>query len=170
MIGFDTSDLLRAVAETVGQVTPDEQTLRAAGVAGADVFREEAKHNAASHAKTWTIHRNIIMKHLPEDSDGAVRQAYLVTVRKGDYGGGDAFYWRFVERGHKFVPKNTKVSAKTGKKIGWAAHRHAAELEYGNARVPAYPFMRPAYESKKGDAMNAMTLRLKEQLVRNATR
>lgn len=169
MIGFDTTDLLRAVQETIGQVTPDEGVLRAMGVTGADVFREEAKHNAASHAKTWTIHRNIIMKHLPEDSDGALRQAYLVTVRKGDYGGGDAFYWRFVEMGHKFVPKNTKIG-KRGNKIGWAAHRRAAELEYGTASAPAYPFMRPAYDSKKSEAMNAMSLTLKQQLIRNATR
>lgn len=170
MIGFDTSDLLRAVAETVGQVTPDESVLRSVGVAGAAVFREEAKHNAASHAKTWTVHRNIIIKRLEEESDGAVRQVYLVTVRKGDYGGGDAFYWRWVAGGHKFVPRNTKVSERTGKKVGWAAHRRAAELEYGTASAPAYPFIRPAYDSKKSDAMNAMTLRLKEQLVKNATR
>jgi hypothetical protein len=169
MIGFDTSDLMRALAETIGQVTPSEEDLRATGVAGAEVFREEAKHNAASRAKTWTIHRNIIIKHLPEDSDGSLRQAYLVTVRKGSYGGGDAYYWRFVEEGHKFVPKNTKVSKRTGRTIGWAAHRRAAELEYGTASAPAYPFMRPAYDSKKSDAMNAMTLQLKEQLVRNAT-
>ena len=162
-------DLLRAVQETIGQVTPDESVLRTMGVAGADIFREEAKHNAASHAKTWTIHKNIIMKHLPEDSDGALRQAYLVTVRKGGYGGSDAFYWRFVEEGHKFVPKNTKIGKK-GNKIGWAAHRRAAELEYGTASAPAYPFMRPAYDSKKSEAMNAMSLTLKQQLIRNATR
>ena len=169
MIAFDTMDLLRAVQETIGQVTPDESVLRTMGVAGADIFREEAKHNAASHAKTWTIHKNIIMKHLPEDSDGALRQAYLVTVRKGGYGGSDAFYWRFVEEGHKFVPKNTKIGKK-GNKIGWAAHRRAAELEYGTASAPAYPFMRPAYDSKKSEAMNAMSLTLKQQLIRNATR
>jgi len=169
VIAFDTMDLLRAVQETIGQVTPDESVLRTMGVAGADIFREEAKHNAASHAKTWTIHKNIIMKHLPEDSDGALRQAYLVTVRKGGYGGSDAFYWRFVEEGHKFVPKNTKIGKK-GNKIGWAAHRRAAELEYGTASAPAYPFMRPAYDSKKSEAMNAMSLTLKQQLIRNATR
>ncbi|WP_323142715.1 hypothetical protein [Massilia phyllosphaerae] len=169
MIGFDTTDLLRAVQETIGQITPDEGVLRAMGVSGAEIFREEAKHNAASHAKTWTIHRNIIMKHLPEDSDGALRQAYLVTVRKGNFGGGDAYYWSWVEKGHKFVPKNTRIG-KRGNKIGWAAHRRAAELEYGTASAPAYPFMRPAYDSRKSDAVNAMSLTLKQQLIRNANR
>jgi hypothetical protein len=170
MIGFDTSDLERAVQATIDQVTPDEQMLRATGFVGAEIFRDGAKQNAASHAKTWTIHRNIIVKRLEEESDGNQRQVYLVTVRKGDYGGGDAFYWRFVEDGHKFVPKNTKISKRTGKKIGWKAHRLAAELEYGTASAPAYPFMRPAYESRKTVAVDAMTEKLREQLQRNSSR
>lgn len=169
MIGFDTSDLMRAVAATIEQVTPDEQMLRAVGFAGAEVFRDEAKHNAQSHAKSFTIYRNIIVKRLEEESDEHRRQVYLVTVRKGNYGGGDAFYWRFVEYGHKFVPKNTKVSARTGKKIGWAAHRAAAALEYGTASAPAYPYMRPAYDSKKQAATDAMSKKLQEQLERNRT-
>lgn len=169
MIGFDASDLERAVQETVDQVMPDEQMLRATGYAGAEVFRTEAKHNAASHAKTWTIHRNIIIKRLEEESNGGERQVYLVTVRKGDYGGGDAFYWKFVERGHKFVPRNNNISRRTGRTIGWTAHRRAAELEYGTATVPAYPFMRPAYDSKKAAAVDAMTTTLAEQMGRNRT-
>ena len=90
-------------------------------------------------------------------------------MRAGAYGGSDAFYWRFVEGGHKFVPRNKKVSKKTGKKTGWEAHRRAAELEYGTASAPAYPFMRPAYESKKQVAVDAMTRTLTEQLTRNST-
>ena len=170
MISVDASDLARAVAATIQQITPDEETLRAVGFAGAEVFREEAKHNAQSHAKTWTIHRNIIVKRLEEESDEHRRQVYLVTVRKGGYGGGDAFYWKFVEYGHKFVPKNKMVSKRTGRKIGWAAHRRAAELEYGTASAPAYPFMRPAYESKKAAAVDVMTQKLAAQMERNATR
>jgi hypothetical protein len=170
MIRFDASDLERAVAAAIEQVTPDEESLRATGFAGAEVFRDGAKHNAASHAKTWTIYRSIIVKRLEEESDEHRRQVYLVTVRKGSYGGSDAFYWRFVEDGHKFVPKNTKISKRTGKKIGWAAHRRAAELEYGTASAPAYPFMRPAYDGQRAAAMDAMTKKLQEQLERNATR
>jgi HK97 gp10 family phage protein len=172
VIGFDASDLERAVADTANQITEalDESTQRELGFTGAAIFREGAKHNARKHAKTYTIFNSIIVKRLEEESDGGNRQAYLVTVRKGRYGGGDAFYWRFVEEGHKFVPKNKNVSAKTGKTIGWAAHRRATELEYGNARVPAYPFMRPAYSNKRDEALNSMTAKLKEQLERNATR
>lgn len=172
MIEFDASDLVRAVTETADQVINaiDEPALRAVGFAGAEIFRDQAKRNAQSHIQTGTIYRNIIVKRLQEESNGGEKQVYLVTVRKGNYGGGDAFYWRFVEHGHKFVPENKKVSRRTGRKIGWAAHRRAAELEYGTATVPAYPFMRPAYESKKAAAVNAMTAKLAEQMERNATR
>lgn len=171
MIDFDLSQFETAVQDVASRVldSVDEDALRATGFAGAEVFREEAKQNALGHAKTFTIHRNIIVKRLEEESDGSARQVYLVTVRAGRYGGDDAFYWRFVEGGHKFVPRNKNVSSKTGKTVGWAAHRRAAELEYGTARVPAYPFMRPAYESKKQDAVDVMTRTLAEQIARNSS-
>lgn len=172
MINFDPSDLVDVVRRTAEQVAEsiDEPTLRAVGFAGADIFRDQAKANAQSHIQTGILHRNIIVKRVEEESDGSVRQVYIVTVRRGNYGGGDAFYARWVEKGHKFVPKNKTVSARTGRTVGWAAHRRAAELEYGTATVPAYPYMRPAYESRKHDAVDAMTQALAAQLQRNATR
>lgn len=170
MISIDHATFLDAARQTVAQIegAVDEDCLRAVGFSGAEPFREEAKRNARGHAKTFTIHNNIIIKRLEEESDGARRQVYLVTVRSGRYGGTDAFYWRFVEYGHKFVPRNTKVSKKTGRTIGWKAHRKAAELEYGTATVPAYPFMRPAYESKKQESVDMMTRTLAEQIARNS--
>lgn len=171
MIEFDASDLERAVRDAASQVLDSvgEPTLRAVGFTGAEVFMDEAKRNAQSHIQTGTIYRNIIVKRLEEES-GEGRQVYLVTVRKGNYGGGDAYYWRWVERGHKFVPRNKNVSARTGRTVNWAAHRRAAELEYGTATVPAYPFMRPAYDSKRVAALDAMTQKLAEQMQRNASR
>lgn len=164
MIRFDASDLVAAVSDTVQQQVSllDESALRKIGVAGAVVFRDEAKQNAQAHAKTRTILNNIIIKRVEEESDGGKRQVYLVTVRKGSFGGSDAYYWRWVEYGHKFVPRKAKGTS-------WKTHRRAAELEYGTSTVPAYPFMRPAYDSKKGAAVDAMTQTLAEQLQRNAS-
>lgn len=169
MINFDPSDLLDVVRQTVDQVqgSIDEPTLRAVGFSGADIFRSEAKANAQSHIQTGTLHRNIIVKRVEEESDGSVRQVYIVTVRRGPRGGDDAYYARWVEKGHKYVPPNTNLG-KRGKKVNWEAHRRAAELEYGTATVPAYPYMRPAYESRKRDAVDVMTQTLVEQLRRNA--
>jgi len=171
MIHFDTSNLLEVVQQTAEQVVGliDESTLRTVGFAGADLFRDQAKQNALSNKKTGMLFDNIIVKRLEEESDAGKIQVYLVTVRKGSEVGDGAYYWRWVEKGHKFVPRNKNISPKTGRKVGWAAHRRAAELEYGNARVRAYPFMRPAYESRKADAVDLMTRTLAEQLARNST-
>lgn len=163
MISFDSSALTASIRQVTSDISSalDESTLRATGFAGAEVFREQAKVNALRNKKTGVLYKNIIAKRLTEESDGGKKQAYLVTVRSGKFGAdGDAFYWRFVEGGHKFVPRKPK----SGKGSTWKAHRAAAELEYGNARVPAYPFMRPAYESRKADAIEAMRDKLTQKI------
>lgn len=170
MIEFDTSGLVAAVEETANQVVEsvDEVALRTVGFAGAEVFRDQVKQNALASKETGMLFDNIIIKRLEEESDGGRRQAYIITVRAGTSSSPGAYYWRWVEFGHRFVPKNKRVSPKTGRTIGWAAHRRAAELEYGTSTVPAYPFMRPAYESKKHEAVDVMTKTLAEQIARNA--
>ncbi|MEH6434287.1 HK97-gp10 family putative phage morphogenesis protein [Massilia sp. DD77] len=171
MIDFDPSGLIAAVESTADQVvnSVDEVTLRTVGFAGSEVFRDQVKQNALANKETGMLFDNIIVKRLEEESDGGKRQAYIVTVRSGTSSSPGAYYWRWVEFGHRFVPKNKRISPKTGRTIGWAAHRRAAELEYGTATVPAYPFMRPAYESKKQEAVDVMTQTLAEQIARNAT-
>lgn len=174
MIEFDTSGLIQAVQQTAEQVVNlvDEPTLRTVGYAGADLFRDQVKQNALSNKKTGVLFDNIIVKRLEEESDGGNKQVYLVTVRSGTAANPGGFYWRWVENGHKFVPPNRNVSARTGRTIGWAAHRRAAQqvadLEFGNKRTRAYPFMRPAYEGKKQAAVDLMTRTLAEQLARNS--
>jgi HK97 gp10 family phage protein len=170
MISFDTGDLAASVKELTDRVRDSvgEETLRATGFAGAQIFRDQAKENSLAHKKTGLLYDSIIVKRLEEESDGGRRQVYLVTVRNGRYIGDGAYYWRWIEYGHKFVPRNKKVSERTGRKIGWKAHRAAAALEYGTASAPAYPFMRPAYESRKRDAVDAMTKTLAEQIARNS--
>lgn len=163
MIKFDAGSLVADIRTLTSKIEGalDEGTLRRVGFSGAEVFREEAKRNAMSHVKTGTLYRNIIAKRLQEESDGGNRQVYLVTVRSGKFNQeGDAFYWRFVEQGHKFVPRKPK----SGKASTWKAHRRAAELEYGTSTVPAYPFMRPSYESKKAEAITVMQDKLGDEV------
>jgi len=169
VIDYDTSaygDAMTAMKKTITEAM-GESTLRTVGFAGVEIFRDQAQQNSLKHYETGTLYSNIIVKRLEEESDGGRRQVYIVTVRNGTAGSPGAFYWRFVEFGHKFVPRNTKRS-KTGRTVGWKAHRKAAELEYGTASAPAYPFMRPAYESKKHEAVDVMTRTLAEQIARNA--
>lgn len=162
MIKFDGASLQAALTETTDILIEaiGQGPLRAAGFAGAEVFREAAMENAVKNAKSGTIYRNIIVKRLEEEASDR-RQAYIVTVRSGKFNTeGDAFYWRFVEHGHKFVPRNPKK----GKGANWKAHRAAAALEFGTAKVGAKPFMRPAYESHKDAAIAAMQAKLAEKI------
>lgn len=139
-----------------------ENALRAAGYAGAKVFQEEAIANTDKFKDpTGVIKRNIIVKRIEEESDGAKKQTYRVVVRKGKMNvEGDAFYAGFVEFGHNIVRR--KPTDKT-----WKAHRAAELLERGSSRVPARPFMTPAYYAGVRAALDAMRTRLAEKLKEN---
>lgn len=188
MIEFDPSALIDAVRATTEQVLDSvgESTLRTVGYAGADLFRDQVKQNALANKKTGILFDNIIVKRLEEESDGDKRQVYLVTVRSGRRDGGGAYYWRWVEFGHIFVPPNPNRNPKNGRTFGWKAHREAAReaqakrdadaaaalaagLEFGTKRAQPVAFMRKAYESKKHEAIDLMTSTLAEQLARNST-
>jgi hypothetical protein len=154
-----------------------ESSLRAAGVAGARIFRDQAIQNIAPRSITGTIEDNIIVKRLEEESDSSKVQTYIVTVRKGkaNYAstvlnvrkqrvgqeyetGGDAYYWRWVEGGHNIMRKRKDDS------VSLKVHRSMMEAEFGTSSVPPHPFMRPAYESKKGQAVEAVKARLAEKI------
>lgn len=158
---IDFTELNAAIVSATNEMREavSEKSLRRAGFAGAEVFRDEAKRNAANNRKTGNLTNNIIVKRLEEESDGGNIQSYMVTVRNGSKDRDGAFYWRFVEFGHKFVPPNPN-KGKGRKKAMWELHREAARLEYGTATAPAYPFMRPAFESKKKEAAEAVQAQL----------
>ena len=159
MIKIDTSAFIAAMKAATAQVADvvSENSLRAIGFAGAEVFRDEAILNAGRNRRTGVIQKNIIAKRLTEvGSDTS--QSYVVTVRTGKFGNdGDAFYWKWVENGHRFV-RRAKNKQDTLKK------RRVEALEFGTSMAPAYPFMRPAYESKKQEAVDAMTAKLAEKI------
>lgn len=149
----DMRNALAQVGNAVG-----EEALRAAGYAGAAVLRDEAKLNASRHRDTGTIMNNIIVKRVEEKSDGGRLQTYYVMVRQGKMSReGDAFYWRWVENGHKIVPPKPK-------RVTWKQHRAAAALEYGTRRVPGIAFMRGAFDAKRWEAVDAIRAELSKVL------
>ena len=152
----DAFEGLDKLSEALG-----ENTLRAAGFAGAQVFQEEAI--AKVPVKDGVIKRNIIVKRAEEDSDGNKKQTYLVTVRTGKLNtNGDAFYWKWVENGHRFNGFRKKADGST-----WKAYRKAMQAEFGSSKVPAKPFIRPAYAAKRKAALDAMRAKLAEKLKEN---
>ncbi len=165
MIKFDGESLRAALSESTNLLVEaiGQGPMRAAAFAGAEVFRDEAQINAEESKKSGVLQKNIIIKRLDEEASDR-RQVYIVTVRSGKFGAdGDAFYWRFVEDGHLIVRRNVASQIATITKRRKEA-KAAATAEFGNSRVAAKPFMRPAYESKKQQAIEAMQAKLAEKI------
>lgn len=114
--------------------------LRGAVGAGAAVIRNEAKARApvstgdarAGHPPPGTLRRSIYQKQIRELSS-AVKQTFYVGVRKG------------------------KHYRNQGKKGNLSQDAYYAKfVEFGTAKMAARPFMRPAFEAKKGEAVQAI--------------
>jgi hypothetical protein len=155
-----------------------ESTLRAAGSAGAKVFQDEMIRTApvlakeTKQRKSGVIKRAVIVKRDIEKSNGGDIQTYLITVRGKRKSEADAYFWKWVEDGHRFVRRRKTaaqgalsflVNKKTGKETMKAA-RELSEAEYGTAKKGARPFMRPSYEAKKREALEVIKKRMAEKI------
>lgn len=136
--------------------------LRGTVNAGARLVRDQARLNAPvmpealpGHQPPGTLKRSIVTAFIPEKSN-TQQATYYVTVRQGKKYRGqgkrqgksqDAFYGAWVELGHHYVaPKPDSAN--------WSRHRqhqHATGIY-----VPPHPFLRPAYEAKKLQSVQAM--------------
>lgn len=117
-----------------------KNVLRGAVGAGAAVIRNEARARApvstgdvrAGHPPPGTLKRAIYQKQIRELSS-AVKQTFYVGVRKG------------------------KQYRNQGKKGNLSQDAYYAKfVEFGTAKMAARPFMRPAFEAKKGEAVQAI--------------
>ena len=134
----------------------EAKVLRKSAIAGAKVVRDAVKANApvgngprkrGSGLTTppGTIKRAVILKFAKElsDKDSAT---YVVTVRKGKGAqktNRDAFYWIWVEKGHRIVRK------RGGPTVG---------------QVSAHPFFVPAYRATAATAQQKMKSVMETQL------
>lgn len=136
--------------------------LRASVNAGARVVRDQARINAPvlpasvpGHQPPGTLKRSIVTAFISEKSN-TQQATYYVTVRQGKKYRGqgrhqnksqDAFYGAWVELGHYYVapkPKNTS----------WKRHRQHQHAS--GVYVRPHPFLRPAFEVKKYDSVEAI--------------
>ncbi|KAF1043059.1 MAG: hypothetical protein GAK35_02379 [Herbaspirillum frisingense] len=124
--------------------------LRSAANAGAGVIKAEVIMRAPR--VRGVLADNIYQKHIPELST-VTSQTYHVSWRKKSRAGESPYYGAWVEYGHWYVPPKPDG-------ITWKRHRVATKAIY----VPAHPFLRPAYEAKKGAALAAMQSKLKENV------
>jgi HK97 gp10 family phage protein len=122
--------------------------LRASVYAAAKIVRDEARVRAPKAAQSLganqpppgTLRRSVILKHIRELS-GNGRQTYYVLVRHG------------------------KKYRKQGKKGNLSQDAwYWRFVEFGTRKMAARPFLRPALESKRREAVNALKKRLTERI------
>jgi HK97 gp10 family phage protein len=153
----------------------ETRTSRAMVVAAGGVLKRKAKAIALANGsrRTGAMIKNIAIKREPQAPAGTAQ--YNLGVRNGGEltkkqksagkrlavnGAGrvvtrykdDPYYWKWVEQGHKIV--TSKTPGKTAR-----ARRTAAA---GN--VAAKPFIGPALEQGRTEAIDAMSARLQKDL------
>lgn len=123
------------------------KVLRKSAISGARIVRDRIKALAPVAAAAvkrrggavtapGTLQRAVVLKFAPEKSNGD-QQTYVVAVRHGkrfQKSNRDAFYWLWVEQGHRVVGRSGRV-------IGQAA---------------PHPFFVPGYRATAGQARDQM--------------
>ena len=140
------AELNRALRELPQRIA--NRGLRTAVYAGAKVIRDEARHRAPKAAQSLgikqppagTLKRSVIMKHIRELSGGG-RQTFYVLVRQG---------------------KKYRNQGKRGNlsQDAW----YWRFVEFGTVKMSARPFLRPAFDMKKNDALTAIKTKLAERI------
>ena len=154
-----------------------ERAMKGAVATGASVIRKEAVLRAPiytgkvqeGHPPPGTLKRSIYQTRLPElcsDSEEVwkvdVRRGASAVSRRGKNKGQrmldkDAFYALWVEYGH--YTRTPGTTAKEHRRL-----RSGVDLYTGSRWVPAKPFMRPAFESSKQRAHDAMAEYLRKRV------
>ncbi len=140
------AELGKALRELPGRVA--RNGLRASVYAGAKVVRDEARAQAPKAAQSLganqpppgTLKRSVIMKHIRELSGGG-RQTFYVLVRHG---------------------KKYRNQGKRGNlsQDAW----YWRFVEFGTRKMAARPFLRPALESRRREAVDAIKERLTQRI------
>lgn len=167
-----------------------KNVLRGAANTGSKIIKERAVAIAPSlrevdrHKKPrikGLLKAAIYQKQIPELS-GDLKQVFAVGVRHGKQQGKykyavqtsaggfalvDAFYWKWIEYGHFYVPPQPKnVVGKT--RQTQKAHRAQVKASANAVWVKPQPFLRPAYNEKVAQALQAMTDYISERVGKEA--
>ena len=119
-----------------------KKILRQALRAGAKIILAQAKANAP--VATGQLKKSLKVRAMKRTRKGTV--GFKVQTKAGDFKG-DEFYGSFLEYGFR-----------RGKRPGKGA-------EYTREIVPAQPFMRPAFDSKKDEAVAVISKELSAKIV-----
>jgi HK97 gp10 family phage protein len=138
---------LRELGEAMRKLSKDValKTARSATAAGATVIKKAAKSNIlkSPSVQTKSLHDGVITKRLGK-AETDLTSEHIVTVRG---------------RG-----KSTKKKDGTVTKTAGAPHAHF--VEFGTVNMPAEPFLRPAFEAEKGNAVTAIKDKLAQRIAK----
>lgn len=109
---------------------------RAATAAGAGVIRKSAQ--AKVPVDTGNLKKNIIVKRIPQ-GESSLTSEHIVTVRQG-----------------KLTDKQ--------KGAGLQDAYYGRFVEHGTSKMPARPYLRPAYDQDKQKAVDAIKARIEARL------
>lgn len=165
--------------------------LRGAASRGAEVIKAQAIANAPT-LKEVDRHKNprvagmlkaaIYQKQIPEESNDLL-QTFYVGVREGKQKRGskfayvvktsagtalvDAFYWKWIEFGHFYVPPRPR-NPTTGRLVKQAWHRENTRATGAAVWVAEKPFLRPAYNDKSAAALQVMVDYMSDRIANEA--
>lgn len=152
---------LRAMPQDIAR-----NALRAGVAAMAAVVRKEAQRRAPLRSGRL---RKAIYQVGSRSESNLYRQVFKIRVRTGvrivkgkKDRSRDAFYWRWIEFGRG------PVRAGRGTRV--LADKESGQFFGKEVRgVTPRPFMRPAFEAKKGDAIEALRARIQKRIERFAS-
>jgi HK97 gp10 family phage protein len=132
-----------------------KRPLRSAVSAGAKVIVDEAKRRAPQ-GETGNL-RKALYRYRSRSQSGTGKETFLVGVRKG-------------KKQYADTAKNRRLS-RVGKKYTVEGEAfYWRFLEFGTSKMAARPFLRPAFESKKMEALDTIKKKLAEAIDRTAKR
>lgn len=106
-------------------------------------------------------------------------QTFIVGVRSGPRGRKyavqtstgwalvEAFYWKWIEFGHYYMPPR-ETNATTGKKVNQKWHRNNSKATGTAVWIKEQPFLRPAFNEMKDEAVTAMVNYMAERIPKEA--
>jgi HK97 gp10 family phage protein len=132
-------ELPERVAKNVlrGSVGAGAAVIRKEAVAKAPVYQEQVQ---AGHPPAGTLKRAVYQKQINELSN-QVKQTFFVGVRHGK---------KYQKQG-----KNGQLSQDA---------YYASWIEFGTSKMSARPFLRPAFEGKKTEAVEAIRAYLEKRI------
>jgi HK97 gp10 family phage protein len=132
-------ELPERVAKNVlrGSVGAGAAVIRKEAVSKAPVYQEQVQ---AGHPPVGTLKKAIYQKQIYELSN-QVKQTFFVGVRHGK---------KFKKKG------NTKTPLPDAYYASW--------IEFGTSKMSARPFLRPAFEGKKTEAVEAIRAYLEKRI------